>query len=234
MRAVLSNDSYEHNLLRAAQSGDVEAYEMLQLRLEPDIRRYLRRMVNDPFVLDDILQNVFLAFYQNLHRIDPVEKLRPYVFRIARNKCYDDLRKVERRDDISLDDEPVQVRVSYTEAHRQPKPDDLTHWVLLNLEVRDAIDQLSDTQREALLLFSEEGMSYAEIADITGVSVGTVKSRLYYAKKNLRGYLRPETLAVLDDEFADTSGDAKKKTDTTQSLPTLKEQPDEQRLPQPT
>lgn len=229
----MSNDSYEHHLLRAAQDGDTDAYEELQLRLEPDIRRYLRRMVNDPFVLDDILQNVFLAFYQNLHRIDPVEKLRPYVFRIARNKCYDDLRRVERRDDISLDDEPVQVRVSYTEAHRQPKPDDLTHWVLLNLEVRDAMDQLSENQREALLLFSEEGMSYAEIADITGVSVGTVKSRLYYAKKNLRGYLRPETLAVLDEEFAEPKVTRKKKALTSAPQRTQKEQKDEQRLPEP-
>lgn len=198
----MSNDNYEQALLRDAQHGDIDAYEALQLHLEPDIRRYVRRMIYDPYVVDDVLQEVFIAFYQNMHRIDPVENLRPYIFRIARNKCYDDLRRVERRDDVSLDDDPVQVRVSYTEANHQPKPDDLTHWVLLHLEVQEAMDNLPDTQREALQLFSEEHLTYAEIAAIQDVSIGTVKSRLYYAKKNLRGLLRPETVAVLDDEFS--------------------------------
>jgi len=74
--------------------------------------------------VDDILQEVFLAFYRNLQRIDPVENLRPYVFHIARNKCYDDLRQLERDVQISLDNEPVRLRVSFTEAHHQPKPDE--------------------------------------------------------------------------------------------------------------
>lgn len=234
----MSTEAYEHALLRAAQQGDTEAYEDLQLLLEPDIRRFIRRMINDPFVVDDVLQNIFVAFYQNMHRIDPVENLRPYLFRIARNKCYDDLRRVQRRADMSLDEDPVQVRVSFTESHRQPKPDDLAHWMLLHLEVRDAIDQLSDNQRETLLLFSEEGLSYAEIADIMDVSVGTVKSRLFYAKKNLRGYLRAETLAVLDDEFS--SGQAAPQAtnnmmdQTTEMTETTEEQTDEQRIHQPT
>ena len=199
----MSNSTYEVLLLEDAQQGDLEAYEELQLILEPDIRRYIQRKIYDPYVVDDILQEVFLAFYQNLHRIDPPDNLRPYIFRIARNKCFDDLRKVERRNDISLDDEPVQMRVSFTEAHHQPKPDDMTHWMLLHMEVLEAMEQLPDNQRETLMLFSEEQMSYAEIAEIMDVSIGTVKSRLYYAKKNLRGYLRPETLDVLNTEFSD-------------------------------
>lgn len=199
----MSNVTYETLLLEDAQQGDLDAYEELQHLLQPDIRRYIQRKIYDPYVVDDILQEVFLAFYQNMHRIDPPENLRPYIFRIARNKCYDDLRKVERRDDISLDDEPTRVRVSFTEANHQPKPDDMTHWMLLHMEVLEAMEQLPDNQRETLMLFSEEQMSYAEIADIMDVSIGTVKSRLYYAKKNLRGYLRPETLDVLNSEFND-------------------------------
>lgn len=213
----MSNSTYEVLLLEDAQQGDLDAYEELQLILEPDIRRYIQRKIYDPYVVDDILQEVFLAFYQNLHRIDPPDNLRPYIFRIARNKCFDDLRKVERRNDISLDDEPVQMRVSFTEAHHQPKPDDMTHWMLLHMEVLEAMEQLPDNQRETLMLFSEEQMSYAEISEIMDVSIGTVKSRLYYAKKNLRGHLRPETLDVLNNEFSDdrpreTKQDKKKQT----------------------
>ncbi len=206
----MNGESIEEQLLYAAQDGDQDAYAELQLLLEADIRRYIRRKINDPYTVDDIVQETFLAFYQNLHRIEPLSNLRPYIFRIARNKCYDDLRKLERNADISLDEEPVQVRVSFTEAHHQPKPDDLTHWMLLHLEVQEAIEQLPDSQREALQLYSEEQMTYAEIAEIMGCSVGTVKSRLYYAKKNLRGYLRAETIAILDEEFGDTPHPVKK------------------------
>jgi RNA polymerase sigma-70 factor (ECF subfamily) len=200
----VSSNQYELDLLRAAQEGDMEAYEDLQRLLESDIRRFVQRKIYDPFVVDDILQDVFLAFYQNLSRIQPVENLRPYIFRIARNKCYDDLRKLERNGDVSLDDEPVQMRVSFTESQHQPKPDDLSHWMLLHMEVQSAIEQLPDNQREALLLYSEEQMSYAEIADVMDCSIGTVKSRLYYAKKALRGLMKMETLAVLDEEFGNT------------------------------
>lgn len=206
----MSDHFYEQELLLAAQEGDLDAYEELQGLLEPDIRRYIQRKIYDSYTVDDIMQDVFLAFYQNLQRIDPVENLRPYIFRIARNKCYDDLRKLEKNADVSLDDDPVQMRVSFNEAQHQPKPDDLTHWMLLHLEVQAAIEQLPDNQREALVLYSEEQMSYAEIAEIMDCSIGTVKSRLYYAKKNLRGLMNQETLAVLDEEFAETPKTPKK------------------------
>ena len=206
----MSDEIYEQVLLEAAQQGDIEAYEELQILLEPDIRRFIQRKIYDPYTVDDVLQEVFLAFYQNMHRINPIENLRPYIFRIARNKCYDDLRKLERNDNVSLDDEPVRMRVSFTEASTQPKPDDLTHWMLLHMEVQEAMAQLPDNQREALVLYSEEQMTYAEIADIMDCSIGTVKSRLYYAKKNLRGLMNPETLTVLDDEFDTTPKDPKK------------------------
>jgi RNA polymerase sigma-70 factor, ECF subfamily len=206
----VSDHFYEQELLLSAQEGDLDAYEELQGLLEPDIRRYVQRKIYDDYTVDDILQEVFLAFYQNLHRIDPIENLRPYIFRIARNKCYDDLRKLERNNNVSLDDEPVQMRVSFTESQHQPKPDDLTHWMLLHLEVQAAIEQLPENQGETLILFSEEQMSYAEIAEIMDCSIGTVKSRLYYAKKNLRGLMKQETLAVLDEEFTETPRTPKK------------------------
>jgi RNA polymerase sigma-70 factor (ECF subfamily) len=208
----------------------MDAYEDLQRLLEPDIRRYVQRKIYDPYAVDDVIQETFLAFYRNLHRIDPVDNLRPYIFRIARNKSYDDLRKLEHNEDVSLDDEPVRMRVSFTEAHHVPKPEDMTHWMLLHLEVQQAMEQLPDNQRETLQLFSEEQLTYAEIAAIMDVSIGTVKSRLYYAKKNLRGYLRPETLAVLDEEFTDAPKIKPKKSEVVAEEPV--EEKEYERLPE--
>jgi RNA polymerase sigma-70 factor (ECF subfamily) len=211
-------DSLEHSLLIAAQAGDIDAYTELQLLLEPDIRRYVRRFMSDPYTVDDVVQETFLAFYQHLQAIAPVEMMRSYLYRIARNKCYDNLRGYQRhREHESLDEDEVHLRVSFTEAHHQPRPDDLTHWMLLHLEVQQAIEQLPEVQRETLQLFCEEQMTYGEIAAVTGSSIGTVKSRLFYARKNLRGLLRAATLAVLDEEFAaenrEKSSHARKETD---------------------
>ena len=188
-------------LLERAKGGDDEAFESLQAHLEPGIRRFVRRLVGYTDEEDDIVQDVFFALYRNLDRIDPVEKLQAYVFRIARNRCYDELRSQQRYEEVGLDDEPVALRVSFTGAADQPHPEDMTHWLLLHLEVREAMERLPETQREALILYSEFDMRYAEIAEATNVSVGTVKSRLHYAKKTLRQLLRPETLAALDAEF---------------------------------
>lgn len=189
-------------LLREAQNGDMDAYTDLQVMLEPAIRRFAGSMIDDPDVVEDVVQDTFIAFYQNMQRVEPVENLRPYIFRIARNRCYDELRRWQRRETVSLDDEPVQVRVSYTAAADEAAPDDLTHWLLLHLEVQDAIAQLPDVQRQSLLLYTEENMSYAEIAEIMDVSIGTVKSRIHHAKRGLRGLLRPETLQALEMEFS--------------------------------
>lgn len=189
-------------LLLAAQVGDQDAYGELQLLLEPGVRRFIRRIMGGVSESDedDLLQEVFIKFYLNLARIDPPEKFRAYLYRIARNRCYDQFRAGARGEALSLDEEPVQMWVSFTAADQPPAPDDVTHWLLLQLEVREAMNRLPKVQREALILYAEEGLSYAEIAEVTETSIGTVKSRLFHAKRGLRGLLRPETLAALDDE----------------------------------
>src|SRR5690606_22998469 len=81
------------------------------------------------------------------------------------------------------------------------EPEEVAHWLMIQLEVREAIDRLPDNQRLALIMFAEEGLSYAEIATAMNTSVGTIKSRLFHAKQNLRRMVRPEVLQALNAEF---------------------------------
>ena len=193
----------EARLLMAAQAGDIDAFETLQEIMEPPIRRFVRRLLNSDYAVDDVVQDVFISLYYNMSRINPPENFRPYLYRMARNRCYDDMRKSQRTPTVSLDDEPVFLRVSFTESSHEPPPDEVTHWLLLNLEVQEAMDQLPEHQRQALILYAEEGLSYREIAEVMEVSLGTIKSRIYQAKQMLRRLLHPDTLAELDDEFDD-------------------------------
>lgn len=190
----------EIELLRQAQAGDMDAFGELQNLLESSIRRFVWRLIGTHDAEDDIVQDSLIALYLNLERVCPPENLRPYLFRIVRNRCYDLLRKRKRWEHLSLDEEPVEAYVSlHTEG--EGRPEEVTDWLMLNLEVQRSIDKLPELQRQTLILYSEESLSYNEIAEAMGCSIGTVKSRLFYAKKMLRQLISPETLNVLESEF---------------------------------
>ena len=196
----------EPELLKMAQCGDHDAFAELQARLDSPMRRFIWRLIGTQDAEDDIVQDSFIALYLNLERIQPVENLRPYLFRIVRNRCYDVLRKKGRFEQMSLDDEPVETWVSLHEAPMSgSQPEEVTHWLLLQMEVQQAMERLPELQRQTLILYSEESLSYQEIAEAMNCSIGTVKSRLFYAKKMLRQLINPETLQVLEAEFK--SGD---------------------------
>lgn len=194
----------EQTLLQMAQAGDYLAFDELHQRLEAPITRFVRRLVGQLQAAEDIVQDTFLALYVNLSKVKPDENVRPYVYRIARNRCYDLLRRQGRYEYLSLDDDtPTTVRISFDLAEQQGEtpPDEVAHWLLLYLEVQEAMENLPELQRQALILHSEEHMTYAEIAEVMDVSVGTVKSRLHQAKKRLKALLRPETMAAINYEF---------------------------------
>lgn len=193
----------QDELLQQARAGDYDAFEQLYRWLEPGLARFVRRLIGDGAESEDVLQDTFLALYMNLDRIQPTANLRPYAYRIARNNCFDRLRSWGRYDEVSIDDDnddaysprlPLQLK----DEDAQP-PDEVTHWLLLGLEVRQAIDRLPEAQRQTLILYCEEELTYAEIAEVMDVSIGTVKSRLFHAKKTLRGLVRPEILLAVQD-----------------------------------
>jgi RNA polymerase sigma-70 factor (ECF subfamily) len=197
------SDPDETRLLCQAQAGDMEAFADLQARLDPALKRFVRRLTGDIGLEDDLLQDVWLAFYLNLAKIDP-PTLRAYLFRMARNRAYDEFRRWGRREEyalFSLDEDEHPLWLSFTSQDPGQKPDELVHWMLLYLEVQEAIDSLPETQREALILCLEGNLSYAEIAQITHSPLGTVKSRLFHAKQALRRRLRPETIQAIEESL---------------------------------
>jgi RNA polymerase sigma-70 factor, ECF subfamily len=197
----LAHRDEEQRLLRLAQDGDLEAFNDLYARLSPVLLRFIQRIVGYGQESEDVLQDSFVSLFVKLPAIDP-ERLRPYAFRIARNGCYDLLRREGRTGALALDAESDFVSAPLELADRHAlAPDDAAHWVLLNLEVQDALDRLPASQRQTLALYTEAELSYPEIADVMGISIGTVRSRLFHARKNLRGLLRPETLLAIYDEF---------------------------------
>jgi RNA polymerase sigma-70 factor (ECF subfamily) len=191
----------EDDLLRLAQVGDEEAFGIIMFKMEEPLRRFVRRLIGGSDAEDDIVQDVFVALYRKLALVDVERGLKPYLYRMARNRAYDELRKQGRYQVYSLDAEPTETYASFeTLADDGEQPEEVAHWLLIQLEVREAMERLPENQRQALILFAEEGLSYGEIADIMKTSIGTIKSRLFHAKKNLRGLVRPEILETLTTE----------------------------------
>ncbi|MEO1288652.1 MAG: RNA polymerase sigma factor, partial [Chloroflexota bacterium] len=146
-----------------------------------------------PDDVDDVVQQTFIALYMNLDQINPPEKLRPFLFRVARNLCYDNLRRVYRRDDVSIND------CEYRLSSNHISPEENAYWRLMLAGVRQAIDCLPEIHRDTLILYVEEGLSQAEIAEVMHTELGTVKSRLYYARKLLRQLVSPDTLLAIEN-----------------------------------
>lgn len=192
----------ENDLLRALQNGDDDAFVLLMQRLESPLRRYVRRLIGDSDAGDDIVQDVFFSLYRKSDRIDARRGLRPYLFRMARNRCYDELRRQGRFQSVSLDEEPEGQSFSLAETLPDPAEptDELAHWLFIQLVVREAMEKLPENQRQALILYAEEQMSYAEIAVATNTNPGTVRSRLSHARRTLRRLVPPWVLAALDSE----------------------------------
>ena len=87
------SDSGEHELFEQAKAGNRTAFDRLQETLNPSVRRFVRRLVGISEAEDDIVQDAFLALYMNLERLESIEHLRPFLFRVVRNRCYDTLRR---------------------------------------------------------------------------------------------------------------------------------------------
>ena len=194
----------ESDLLRALQAGDEQAFVLIMQRLESPLRRYIRRLIGDTDAGDDIVQDVFFSLYRKCDRIDARRGLRPYLYRMARNRCYDELRRQGRFQQVSLDADAEGQSFSLAETLPDPAEptEELAHWLFIQLVVREAMEKLPENQRQALILYAEEQMSYAEIAVATNTNPGTVRSRLSHARKTLRRLVPPWVLAALEGDSA--------------------------------
>ena len=195
------SDSGERELFEKAKTSNHTAFDRLQETLDASVRRFVRRLVGISEAEDDIVQDAFLALYMNLERLESSEHLRPFLFRVVRNRCYDTLRRQGRFQFVPLEaaSENSAVNPSFLTDQRK-QPHEQLHWKLLYSEVQKAIDRLPEIQRQTIILYCEENLTYAQIAEAMGTDIGTIKSRIFYGRKNLRNLLKPEILEALGIE----------------------------------
>ncbi len=161
-------------LVLRAQAGDREALdELLQLVQEP-LYRYIVSLMNSRALAEDILQEVFILIYRKLRWLRDPELFRPWAYRIATREAFKHLKRELRWAESSVDE-------AVLEELPAPSRDNLTPELVTQL-----VEQVSPASRAVIVLHYLHEMQLDEVADVLGVALGTVKSRLAYGLGSLR------------------------------------------------
>jgi len=184
--AGLGDGAADLELVDRAVRGDRNAFESLVVEHQDRVFDFCFRMLGDREEASDIAQDVFLSVHRHLREFRRDAKLTTWLFRISRNHCLNRIKHLARRgrgrtESISDIDES-RLDGSLGSA---PPPDQALAQAAERKQVQDAIARLDDDQRALVALRDIEGLSYEEIAEISELPLGTVKSRLHRAREKL-------------------------------------------------
>lgn len=182
----------DERLIRAAQQGDLDAFNDLVTRHERAVFSVCLRLLRDTAAAEDAAQDTFIRAWG---AIDSFRGglVKPWLLRIATNRAYDILRSRNRRPTWSLDAELFESQPEWTTQGQNEAPDSFATRTELARFLEVALGQLPDDQRIAIVLSDVQGYGYEDIANMTGVAVGTVKSRISRGRSALRDLLRGDT-----------------------------------------
>lgn len=169
------------------------AFAELMRRYQSHVDKILYHLAPDWQDRADLAQEVWIRVYRNIKRLQEPEKFRGWLSRIATNLFYDELRKRKRvSNPLSLDAPRMMDdgEMDWEIASDNPSPDEDMTTREFYEQLREAIADLPEVFRTTIVLREIEGMAYEEIAEITGVSLGTVKSRIARARQRLQSQLQ--------------------------------------------
>ena len=167
-------------LARAARRGDHGAFEQLVRRSQGQVFGLCYRLLGEREAATDAAQETFVRAFAALSSYDPAQRFEVWVLRIARNHCYDLLR---RRQPIADEEEATRVPDGSPTALEKLESAEVT------LKLEGALEKLPAPDREVLALYYVQRKKTKEIAELTGVAPGTVMARLFRAREKLRAQL---------------------------------------------
>lgn len=179
-------------LIEDFKKGDEGVFEELVRRYQKKVYNSTYRMMGNHEDAWDLAQESFLRVYRNLSRFQGKASFSTWLFTITTNICRDELRKRQRRVKTQSLSEPIQTKDGELERELVDVsmiPEEISLNRELQDEIQEVIGKLPPEQKEAIILREFDGFNYDEIAEITGVAIGTVKSRISRARRNLRSEL---------------------------------------------
>ncbi|MBN2589745.1 MAG: sigma-70 family RNA polymerase sigma factor [Sedimentisphaerales bacterium] len=170
----MESEKQIENIVIRCKSGQREAFEELFEHYQPRLKYYVRRL-NSNSETDDILQDIWMKVFRKIRKLKDNNSFGVWLYRIARNEVFGRFRKNEKF--IELPDE--QELTEHSDDNHEFSAEDAKH-------LHNALNKIQPYHREVLTLFFIEQMTYQQIAEVIGCSIGTVRSRIFYAKQSLR------------------------------------------------
>ncbi len=174
-------------LLALFRQGRRDAFAVLVRRYEGELYGYLRRYLGDGELAEDVFQNTFVQVFTKIGQYEAGRPVRPWLYTIATHQAIDALRRQGRHQAVRLDQEreelagaDVATLLGLLES-RGPGPLEQMQSEERRQLVRASVDRLPEFLRQVVVLAYYQGMKYKDVADVLGIPVGTVKSRLHAA-----------------------------------------------------
>jgi RNA polymerase sigma-70 factor (ECF subfamily) len=187
-------DVSELDLVRQSQAGQTEAFDELVTRYRTRIFAMIYNMVHNEQDAWDLAQESFVKAWRSIQRFRGRSSFYTWIYRIVMNVTIDWLRKKQVKGAGAEFDDSIQLKEIDPASKTVPKADPLPHTRMERSEIRARIDraiqQLSPDHRAVILMKEIEEMQYHEIAEALDCSIGTVMSRLFYARKKLQTLLK--------------------------------------------
>jgi RNA polymerase sigma-70 factor (ECF subfamily) len=169
-------------------NNNTEAYEQLVKRYKDPLVNFVYRFVGDKDVSSDIVQDTMIRFYLNKDSYKSFAKFSTWIYTIATNLAKNELKRRKRKKLFSIDtDEDEQGVIIKDKA---ALPDVLADSEIKNKIIEKALSKVKEVYREVVVLRDIQDLSYEEIAEITGLSIGTVKSRINRGRTQLQKLLK--------------------------------------------
>jgi RNA polymerase sigma-70 factor (ECF subfamily) len=191
-KAMPESAPEDRALVERCQAGDLEAFEALVGRYRQRVYSLAYSMVRNEQDATDLCQETFVKAWQAIRGFKKNASFYTWLYRITTNLCIDLVRKRDRRPNVALEDgvEPqLHANVEVAPSNR-PSPTEELRRKELREQIDAALAELSPEHRAVIQLREFEGLEYAEIAKAVGCQIGTVMSRLHYARKHLQKLLK--------------------------------------------
>lgn len=190
MAAPRPDGESDENLMLAYAHGDAAAFDRLYARHRQGVYRYLFRHCGNAGTADEMFQDIWMNVIRVRTSYAPTARFATWLYTFARHRIVDHWRATGQAALVSIDsDESTSAAVNELPGARHDEPDARASSREVGERLRGALATLPPAQRDAFLLQQESGLSLAEIAEVTGAGVETVKSRLRYAVSKLRAEL---------------------------------------------
>lgn len=182
----------DRELVSRTQAGDPAAFDQLLVRYQQRVYGMIYNMVNNHADTNDLLMETFTKAFQNIHSYKADATFSTWLYRIAVNHSINFLKRNKFRNNLSMDDENADLhnRKEFIDAGVASDTERQSNIADLQKKLNESLMKLSEQHRAVVTLFDVQGLSHAEIGKIMECSEGTVRSRLFYAHKQLQKYLK--------------------------------------------